>query len=119
MKKTNILLTAALSITSISSVHAEWTNVYCGQPATGSWHVLEDDSGNQVTISGQKGSAQMSNGMNFDFFSVQESDYQEISSQCNNGYIPLPRGNTNSLYIFWVEKPDGNSYLNIFNQANS
>lgn len=122
MKK---IIVTAIAFVSINSAHAEWTNVYCAKPDGSHWDWLEDDDDdNQVTISGQWGSATLSNGSSFEYFSVSESDYLPANIQCkskfSSDHVAQPADNSSSYWaLFQVNNVAGEQYFAAGRLVNS
>lgn len=119
--KFSLLFVALLSLVNMHSAYAEWTYVYCAKTDQSDWYWLKDSENSYVTISGSWGIEKLGKsrkwGINlcyeyFSYFSVSDDEYNSVSEQCHEGYVPQPATSKFSRwYLFNVNKPNGKNYF--------
>lgn len=106
MKK---IIATTIAVVSISSAHAEWSNVICS--SSNGLERLMDESGNQITISGQRVTDTNLMGREVHYFSIAQSQHDLLKTACQvntTNSVPLPAYAINGrLAFFKVNFPNG------------
>lgn len=106
MKK---IIVTTIAFLSISNVNAEWTHVVCAN--TDGLERLVDESGSQVTISGQRVTDTNLIGNEVHYFSIAQPQHDLLKAACQasaGSSVPLPAYAINSrLAFFKVNSPNG------------